>query len=268
MWATLAMATALNLAPAQGGIEFKNVRATYGFLGPERKDAAVLPGDIFVLAFDIDGLTVTKDDRILYGMGLELLNAKGEQQYKRDPQPLETTNSLGSSRVPAFAQATVGTDTAPGEYTLIVTVVDRGAAKPTQTQLKRTFEVKPLSFGLIGVGFYSSPSEPAPPIGAVGQLYFLNMTVVGARYDEKTNQPSLAAELVVTDESGKPTMATPAAAVLYPATEQTRKLKMVPLGFQISLNRPGKFKLTAIVEDKIAKKRMELPLELTVVEPK
>jgi hypothetical protein len=268
MWATLAMASALNLAPAQAGIEFKNVRPTYGFLGQERKDTTILPGDVFWLAFDIEGLTVGKDDRILYGMGLEVLNSKGESQYKRDPVPLETINTLGSTRVPAFTKAETGTDTAPGEYTIIVTVVDRGAAKPTQAQLKRTFEVRPTTFGMIRLGFYYSPQDPAPPVGAVGQLYLLNLTVVGARFDEKSNQPTLNAELTVTDESGKPTLNQPLAGALYPPTDEVRRLKLVPLGFQVSLNRAGKYKLTVTITDKMTNKKIEQSLDLTVIEPK
>jgi hypothetical protein len=262
------MATALNLAPAQGAIEFKNVRPTYGLLGPERKDAAVLPGDLFVLAFDIEGLTVGKDDRILYGMGLEVLNSKGESQFKRDPVPHETVNTLGTSRVPAFANAATQANTAPGEYTLIVTVVDRSAAKPVEAKLTKKFEVKPAAFGLIGFGFYISPGEAAPPVGAVGQVLTLNCTVVGARFDEKTNQPNLNAELTVTDEAGKSTLNQPAPAVMYPSTDELRKLKWVPVGFLINLNRPGKFKLTVTVTDKATSKKVDQTVDLTVIEPK
>src|SRR6516165_7891475 len=102
MWATLALTTAL-LAPAQEGLEFKNVRATYGPLGQERKDDKVLPGDVYFLHFDIDGLTVDKNDRIRYSMGVDFLNKDGESQFKQDAVPQETFNSLGGNRVPAFA---------------------------------------------------------------------------------------------------------------------------------------------------------------------
>src|SRR5207253_6869300 len=50
MWATLAIASALSLAPAQGEkLEIKNDRVTYGILGQERKDSKVLAGDVFVV---------------------------------------------------------------------------------------------------------------------------------------------------------------------------------------------------------------------------
>src|SRR5262249_46660303 len=58
MWATLALSAAL-MAPSQKGtLELKNVRMTRGILGQERTDTKLLPGDVFVVAFDIDGLKV------------------------------------------------------------------------------------------------------------------------------------------------------------------------------------------------------------------
>ena len=124
MWATLALTAALNLAPAQAGaLELKNVRVTYGTLGQERKDAKeVLPGDIYNVAFDIEGLQVGDNGQVLYRMGMELTKSgKKEPEFKQEPRDLEAFNTLGGSRVPAFARTTVGLDTQPGEYTLKVT---------------------------------------------------------------------------------------------------------------------------------------------------
>jgi hypothetical protein len=266
MWATLALATTLNLAPAQGGLEFKNVRPTYGFLGPERKDNSLLPGDVYVLAFDIEGLMVGKDDRILYAMGVELVNAKGESQFKKDPQDLEAVNTLGGSRVPAFANAQIGLDTAPGKYTLIVTVNDRAAK--TSKQLRNEFEVMPLRFGLTRFGFSSATGEAVPPLGAVGQTYYLNFTVVGGGFAEKTGQPDITAEVVVTDEAGKSTLNQPIQARVQNVRDEFLKLKVIPMNFPVSLNRPGKFKLSVTVTDKVGGKKAEQSIDLNVTEPK
>src|ERR671933_270664 len=99
MWATLALTTALQLAPAQeGALTLRNVRTTHGVLGPERKDNRLLPGDVLVVAFEVGGLQVKEDGRVQYSMGMEMTDSKGEAVFpKREPQPLEAVNTLGGS---------------------------------------------------------------------------------------------------------------------------------------------------------------------------
>src|SRR5580658_6491289 len=107
MWATLALATALNLAPAQSGtLQLKNDRFTYGELGQERKDAKLLPGEILVVAYDIEGLKTSEAGQVQYSMILDLLNKDGKSQFKQEPEDMVATNSLGGNRVPAFAKVT------------------------------------------------------------------------------------------------------------------------------------------------------------------
>ena len=61
MLATLAIATALSLTPAQDSqLKLSNARTTYGFLGNARETNKFLPGDVLFLAFDINGMTVGK----------------------------------------------------------------------------------------------------------------------------------------------------------------------------------------------------------------
>jgi hypothetical protein len=267
MWATLALTTALNLSPAQTALEFKNVRPTYGFLGQERKEAAVMPGDLYVLAFDIEGLTVGKDDRIKYAMGLELLNSKNESQFKKDPEPLEAFNTLGGARVPAFANIYIGFETAPGDYNLVVTVTDRTTMKTEK--LTHKFEVKKLEFGAVRLGYTYFPSnQPAPPIGIVGQTYLVVFTVVGWDLSEKTKMPEVTAEVQITDADGKPTISEPMTAKVDMVKDEFLKLKVMPMSFQISLNRPGKFKLAIAVTDKVTGKKASYNLDLQVIEPK
>src|SRR5262249_34189696 len=147
MLGTLVLATAMSLAPNDAGqLKLANERVCYGYLGPTREDTKFLPGDIFFVAFDIDGLSVGDDGSVLYSMGMEVLNSKGGPEYKRDPVPLASNNTLGGKSMPAFMAAEIGTDTSPGKYTLKVTVNDRRAN--TTAELSREFEVLPAGFGL------------------------------------------------------------------------------------------------------------------------
>jgi hypothetical protein len=273
MWATLALTTALNLAPAQAGaLDLKNVRVTYGVLGQERKEAKeVLPGDIFNVAFDIEGLQVSDDGRVLYRMGMELTKTgKKEPEFKQEPRDLEAQNTLGGSRVPAFARTTVGLDTPPGEYTLKVIITDRAKKMPQTKELSRTFNVVPARLGLVQVSLFSyndgNTSLPAPPLGVPGQAILLHFAVVGFALDKDKMQPNVVTEVSVLDESGKPVLAKPFSGTTTEVGAQFKKI--LPMDFPVQLNRSGKFKLQLKVTDKLANKTAEQSLDLTVVEQK
>jgi hypothetical protein len=271
MWATLALATALNLAPAQSGtLQLKNDRVTYGPLGQARKDSKILGGDIFIVAFDIEGLKVRDDGLVKYSMSLEVSNKDGKSQFRQDPQELEAYNALGGGRVPGVAHVFIGNDQPEGEYTLKVTVKDRATDK-TET-LTRKFEVLPRKFGLVQVSLsYQAPGRDiqlaAPPIGVPGQTFALNFSVVGFELDKaRKDQPNIETSVRVMDENGKPTLAKPFAGLANEVGPEFKK--GIPMQFIISLNRPGKFTLELRATDKVSGKSADLTLDLTVLEPK
>lgn len=266
MWATLALATALNLAPAQGGaLQLKNDRVTYGILGQERKDSKLLPGDVFVVAFDIENLKVRDDGRVQYSMGMELTNKEGKSQFKKEPQDLEAVNALGGSRLPAFALSEIGTETPEGEYTIKVTVKDRGADK-TET-LTRKFEVLPRKFGFVRLGIAYETGQPAPPQAVAGQTFLVNFAVVGFDLDKaKKDQPNIEVAMRILDEDGKQTLAKPFTGSATEVEPQFKKI--VPMQFILQLNRPGKFKIELKATDKFGGKSAEQTLDFVVTEPK
>jgi hypothetical protein len=276
MWATLALTTALNLAPAQGGLELTNKRLTYGILGQERKEASVLPGDILWLAFDIEGMQVKdpgKDDRILYSMSTMLTDSKGNEMYKKEAQNLEVFNTLGGSHIPAYANVNVGADTMPGKYTFAVTVTDRNA-KASKT-LTQEFEVLPPRLGLVRLGFHypyvqaNNDLAPAPPQAAVGQPYLLDFTIVGWELDAKTKNPDVLAEVQIYDEADKPTMSQPIPGGVQKVEDpKLKEYRIIPMQFPLNLNRAGKFRIAITATDRVTNKKVTGSLNLTVVEIK
>ncbi len=275
MWATLALTTALNLAPSQaGGLELKNLRLTYGLLGQVRKDATVLPGDILWLAFDIEGMTLSKDDQILYSMGTKLTDKSGKKVFEEDPRDQVVVNTLGGTTIPANAHVAVGLDTMPGKYTFTITVIDR-TAKKTAT-LEQEFEVLPVKLGLVRLAYfypYTIPGRgnepaPAPPQGTVGQSYVLVFTIVGWEFSEKTKNPDVLAEVVIVDEAGKPTLSRPIQVSVQNLADELKKLKVIPMQFPVNLNRAGKFKVNITATDKVTGKKIEQTLALSVVDVK
>src|SRR6516162_7682230 len=113
--ALLVALTALS-APAQqpGSLSLKNPRLVHGMFGQERKDTKLLVGDIFWLAYDIEGLQTKEDGTVLYSIGMELTDNAGKAIFKQAAKELSAINSLGGGKKPAFAYLEIGTDTPPG----------------------------------------------------------------------------------------------------------------------------------------------------------
>jgi hypothetical protein len=263
MWSPLVLATALTLAPAQDGdLNLTNARVTYGTLGATRNSTKLLPGDLFMVSFDIENITVGPDGKVLYSMGMELLNKDGKPVFKKEPQDLETYNTLGGSRLPAFAVTNIGLDTPPGEYTMSVEVVDRVGKK--RNKLKSEFQVLPMAFGIVqfNTTFDVESRVPAPPVAVPGLNYWVNFALVGFELD-KDKQPNLSVELQVL-ENGKPTNAK---GMLGEATEVTEQFKkIVPMQFKVNLNRPGNFTLRLTARDNVGKKTAEQEVRFTVLD--
>jgi hypothetical protein len=265
MWATLAFAAALGLAPDQAGaLQLTNARATYGFLGAPRPDNKLLPGDMYFITFDIENLNV-KNGKALYKMSMEFLNAKMKTEFKKDPEDMESTVSLGGNRLPAFASSEIGTETAPGEYTLKVEVTDRVANK--SETLVRKFEVLPKAFGLVRLHMmYAQGPVPAPPHAVVGQSFFVNSAAVHFLRDKDSKQPNVVVEMNILDDKGAPTLAQPQKVEFNKDIDQ--KLIGLPVNLLVECNRPGKFTIELQATDRLANKTTKVSLPLQVVEVK
>lgn len=273
MWASLALMSALSWAPAQGGqLELKNVRTTYGIFGPERKEAPYLLGDRVVLSFDIEGLTVAPNGSVRYSTGMELTDKAGKSLFKKDPVEVQTVNTLGGSRLPAFALTQIGTDTAPGKYTMTVTVTDVATKK--SKDLKYEFEVKKPEFGIVQIGFWTNDmseggrGQPqiAPAVAVPGQNLLLAFTVVNFELKGDKNDPNVTVSMMVQDETGKPVRDKPFPGEATALAEEFKKLKAIPFNFPMQMNRSGKFKIVLTATDKHSGKTATETIDLKVVE--
>ncbi len=266
MWTTMALAAALSLGQGQASqLTLTNVRNTYGFLGPVRTDNKYLPGDSYFVQFDIEGVQVAADGKVIYRMGMEVTDAKGKKLYGEDPRDLETYNTLGGSRVPAFANVDVGVDQPPGELTLKVTVTDR-ATKATQT-LTRKFEVAPKNFGLVRPQL-TNGQIPAPPLGVEGQEYWVHFAAISFERD-KAKKPNLSFELRVLDASGKPTFASGGTIDVTDMPKGAPADSVaIPMQFILKLNRSGRYTVQLNAVDQISKKTAKYAFPLTVLDQK
>jgi hypothetical protein len=274
MLTTLVLVSSLSLAPAQAGeLKLVNPRATHGVLGAVRKTTKVLPGDVFFLTFDIDNLTADDEGKVLYSMGMELINPKGETEYKRDPQEKPPIyNVLGGTRIPAFAHAQTSPDTPPGEYTLKVTVIDRSTKPERKAVLSQKFEVLKKAFGLVELttSYDKDGILSAPFGGMAGQSLFVNFWIVGFERT-KAGQPDISFEMRAYDDKDKPTVKKAIVGEIPDRrlkTDVPEDWQRIPMNFILPLNRPGKYTVTLKATDRISKKTAELSFPITVVELK
>lgn len=266
MWSSLALVTALTLGPAPAGqLKLTNDRVTYWFLGAERESNKLLPGDAFYVVFYIEGLTVNDQGRAQYSMAMEVTDARGKVQFKKEPQDLEAINTLGGSKLPGYAATEIGVDQPPGKYILKVTVTDR-ATKQTQV-LTKEFEVLPRDFGLARVQmiYPAQTPIPAPPYGVVGQAVMVVCGAVGFERDKRMKQPDVLFEMRVLDDSGKPVLASPDAGRVNSGVPEN--LNGIEQPFYVALNRAGKFIIELVAFDNLAKKKSVVKFPITVIEP-
>ena len=180
MLATLALAAALTVTPAQAGeLKLTNVRMTIGELGPARPNAKILPGDILFIGYDINGLPIDPDGVVKYKMSMEVMDAAGKSIFKQEPRELNDYIPLRGNTIPARAFVTIGLDQDPGNYVCKVTVEDpKTKAKDTlETKfevLKREYRHRRASTPRTTIAGQIS----APTTGFVGQTIFINFSVV------------------------------------------------------------------------------------------
>jgi hypothetical protein len=272
MWTSVALA-ALSLLPAQpGDLAMKNVRCTYGLLGPTRADRKLVPGDRFNLAFDIENAHADPTGKILYSMGMEVTNASGKTVFKEDPREAEAMNTLGGTSFPAFAHVDTPVDQEPGSYTVKVTVADRSPPARTKT-IEEKFEVLPKGFGLVRLSLSLDPRPErmadtlVPAVGIPGELIWVNVYAVGFERIGEKKQPNIAMEMHILDSSGKDTLERPLTGEIKDDIPQD--LQVIPLQAPIFLNRAGKFtvKVKAVDQGDKNKKAAEITFPLVVLEP-
>jgi len=262
---TLALAAALGLAPSQpaaGALSLKNVRVTYGELGAPRTDDKLLPGDLYFIAFDIEGIKVDEAGKVSYSMAMDVTDKAGKSIFKQDPANRDELIPLGGAKLPARAFIAIGLDQEPGTYTCKVTVTDR-VTKAAQT-LTKTFEVLPKGFGLVGLftSVDDSGQLPAPPVGVTGQNIWIQFLMVGFGRDKASKKPNATVEMRVLDEARKPTLPNPQ---VYVVNNVEEKDMAVPFRVPLPFNREGSFTVELKATDKTGNKTATVTFPVRVL---
>ncbi len=263
MNAALVMSAMMALMPAQGSasLGISNVRLTYGELGSVRPNNQYLQADVVYISFDVEGLKMTPEGKVVYSMGMDVLDKAGKAVFAQPPTKDEKLLPLGGGRLPAFVYLAPGKELQPGTYTCKVTFIDE-TAKATKT-LEQKFEVLPQGFGVVQM-FFSKDDRglfACGQNGIVGQTLYVNFGMVGFGRNAQ-GRPDAAVEFRVLDSSGQPTNSQPIVMPVppqFPANEP-----FVPFQVMMPLNRTGNFTVEVKATDKISGKSTSLSFPVNV----
>jgi hypothetical protein len=263
MTAAIALVSFLALTPAQApGVSVTNVRLTYRDWGATRPDAKFLPGDVFFLSFDIEGLKANDTGEVTYSMGMELLDKIGKAINTFPTSKSTVTLPLGGGKLPGNVFVGIEQDRPPGIYTCKVSVAD--ATAPTNTRIiEQKFEVLPKDFGLVAA--YVSRDDkgdfPCGMSGIAGQTVYVQVALVGlGRGADK--KPDSAIEFRVLNSKGEPTTKKPIVAAV--PKDWSESLPVVPFDIPLPLNHEGSFTIEIKAKDNVTNKTASLKFPFTV----
>jgi hypothetical protein len=266
MWKTLALLAALVAAPAEAcALTLTNAHTTYGVLGAPRASDKFLPGDTFLLSFDIEGAKANDNGEVVYTIAMEVRDGKDKVKFRQTPREVKANTSLGGGSLPGYALIQIGVDQPPGKYTVKVQVTDK--ANGASQALTRAVEILPANFGLVRLTTTADANGQAPvSVLGKGQSLWINFAAVGFGRDKSSGQPNLNVSLRVLDEEGKPTLAKAFTGTVTKGIP--KKSLAVPMQFALHLNRAGKFTVELKATDQVTDKTATLSFPITVLQPK
>lgn len=246
------------------GPEIVNPRATYGHLGaPRPKGAGILPGDIAHFSFEIKNLKADANGQVSYSIAIVISDEKGKVFFEQKPYNSFAHTYFGGNLLPAAANVHVPLDTKASSMSYKVTVTDRTTGK--STTLNGKGKVLPADFGLVLVGTFADVEARAPiaPVGVVGSHLHLGFGVVGFDRGGKDKQPEIKVALRILDEKGQPTAAQPLSGLVN--KDIAADVRVVPLTFGLTLDRPGRYTLELTAHDQISGKTSTVSLPVRIL---
>ena len=268
MWKTLVLLVVAAWPAHQGGaLTIGNERLTLGYFGPTRTSNKFLPGDLVILAYDLNNITFDATGKATFTVAMEVTDSGGKSLFKQPPRNSIGRNYLGGTSLSSFASLPIPPDFPAGSYMLTVTVEDK--ANKVSKSIQKKLEVLPADFGLVGVGLSADPEGnfPIAPVSTLGTSVYLNYSVAGFdRERTLAKMPHVSVSMQVLDENGKATM--PKALTGKAREDIPKDLKVIPMQFGLTLNRVGRFtvELTAKCELSGKSTKMSFPIKVTTLE--
>src|SRR5262245_27203459 len=108
---------------ATAKVEIRDIQASHGQLGPERKSTEYISGDQVFFRLTLAGVRTDADGRMRSEMRLTVTDAKGKVVVKVE-SPLQQVVGLGGDTVPGSASFNLSEELPPGKYEMTVEFTD------------------------------------------------------------------------------------------------------------------------------------------------
>lgn len=183
-----------------GELEIRNPRLAWTTMGPRRESRSYLPGEKFVLAFEIvdDGKPLATGAKMTATGACR--NAAGETIVAHKSEGMLKTSWRGS---PArfVAELMLPQDAPPGDYTIEWAMED--AVTHKVASVRENISIRPLEFAIVNPQFKNdrNSSSPAPLVGAIHQTMISRVEVVGETREKAVARIEYQVEIV--DSAGE-----------------------------------------------------------------
>jgi hypothetical protein len=265
MRALFAILLASSPSTALGKLEVRDVQASYGSLGPERKSNEYVAGDQVFIRYSLAGIRSDADGRTRCELLMIVTDAKGKI-HTRYEGVLQQIFALGGDSIPGFATFDLPTDIAPGEYELVMEFKDL-ISKET-TSFRRKIVCKPVEFAPVRVRYYYDAAGEAPARvgGTVRQNLHIRMSAVG--FDRSRGEIDVEMRLEVFDVGGKLLLPKPIRSTVHnEKPDVVKETHFVTFSGVVPLHRPGDFVLRITVTDTMTGKKVTFETPLRVSAP-
>ena len=246
-------------------LEIRDIQATYGALGPERRSLEVVPGDEIFFRYTISGLRTDEAGRAEGELRLQVTGAD-DTVLIDSKEAVGGLLALGGQTLPGTARVAFGPDTPAGDYRLRVSISDKQSAHSASFERKLTC-TKP-AFALVQLRFSQDEEGKIASVvgGTLGQTLYIHCKAVGfARTEAK---PGVVFTLQVSDTEGKALMPQPMRVEVAPEEAgQSAQIESMAFHGQFSLHRVGEFRLHLSATDALSKQKAEFVAPVRVSAP-
>jgi hypothetical protein len=250
-------------APLFGKPVLRDIRITYGPLGPIRESTDVVAGDELYFRFIVDGLR-TETGKIDVELRLQVISSEGKAILDQR-SPLNDVLALGGNSFAGTASVSLGSKFPTGDYTYKLTITDNLAEE--SVSFERKFKCVASKFALVRPRFTHDKegTSPAGSHGFVGELLHFRLHAIG--FEREQGKIKLAMEIQTFDKAGKPQMPKPQRFdFLGDDAAKVATAEAITLQGFIALNRAGEFTLQITVLDDVGNQKALIRVPIVVKE--
>jgi hypothetical protein len=261
----LALIVVLAWTADQEKLQFRNVQAAYGAVGPERKSLEYYPGDEILFRYVATGVRLNEKGEVDIDITIQVTNGEGQILLDRTT-PTKAVAALGGGSLPGTARTTLSEAFKPGNYRLRVKAKDNLSGETASFQ--RDVTLKATEFTSISQRFFLDADGKVPSAagGIVGQSLYYRLGVIG--FDRSQGRVETHMDMEILDESGQETLTRPLkAAYKNDEAEAAKKVSLINFTGFIALNRVGNFTLRFNLTDTVGGQNSKFEVPLRVTEP-